>query len=259
MPSPSLPYRLILILGCLLALLACKHEPVRPGPDGGNPGDSTGNPADTTGNHQNPGDTTATGDVCSPDTVYFAQDVLPLLISNCALSGCHDDQSAQDGVVLTSYASVMSTADVRPNRPGNSDLYEVLVEDDADKRMPPPPRDPLSTEQIAMIATWINQGAQDLSCDPFAGGCDTVNVTYSGTIRAILDQRCMGCHNDQGASGGVILETHAEVSALALDGTLYGALSWTSGYTSMPPSGSQLPQCQLDQIKAWVDAGAPNN
>jgi hypothetical protein len=106
-----------------------------------------------------------TGNPCHPDTVYFQRDILPLLNSSCAKAGCHDAASAMDGVILDNYASVMATADVRPGNPNGSDLYEVLVEDRPEKRMPPPPLDPLSSEQIAMIRKWILQGAKDLTCD----------------------------------------------------------------------------------------------
>ena len=75
------------------------------------------------------------------------------------MSGCHDDGSHQDGVVLTSYEKVMATADVRPGRPDNSDLYEVLIETDPDKKMPRPPRNPLTNTQIGQIKKWIEQGA----------------------------------------------------------------------------------------------------
>ena len=56
------------------------------------------------------GDTTTS---CDPNKIYFQQQVLPILVSNCAKSGCHDNASHQDGVILTSYSSVITTADVQ--------------------------------------------------------------------------------------------------------------------------------------------------
>jgi hypothetical protein len=102
---------------------------------------------------------------CHPDTVYFERDLLPVLRSSCAKSGCHDAGTAVDGVILESYAQVMATADVRPGNPDGSDLYEVLIEDDPDKRMPPSALPPLTNDQIAMVRKWILQGAQNLFCD----------------------------------------------------------------------------------------------
>jgi hypothetical protein len=102
---------------------------------------------------------------CDPDTVYFERDLLPLLNSSCAKSGCHDATTASDGVILDSYFNVMATADVKPGNPDDSDLYEVITDDDPDDRMPPPPLPPLSSDQIAMVRKWILQGAQNLICD----------------------------------------------------------------------------------------------
>ncbi|NDH90530.1 MAG: hypothetical protein EBZ22_06560 [Flavobacteriia bacterium] len=100
----TLALSLLVSTGLLLGS-SCTHEPL--------------NPIDP-----NPTDTTGTGGrVCDPDTVYFQQDVLPLIVSSCAMSGCHDAASAQDGVVLTSYTSIMTTGDVKAGQPNNSELY----------------------------------------------------------------------------------------------------------------------------------------
>ncbi|MBE0663332.1 MAG: hypothetical protein IH597_12810 [Bacteroidales bacterium] len=105
------------------------------------------------------------GDPCHPDTVYFERDILPLLLSSCAFAGCHDAATASDGVILDSYSNVKNTGDVKPGNPNGSDLYEVLVEDDEEKRMPKPPYPRLGNDQIAMVRKWILQGAKDLTCD----------------------------------------------------------------------------------------------
>lgn len=106
-----------------------------------------------------------TGDPCHPDTVYFERDIMPLLNSSCAKSGCHDAASATDGIILDNYANVMAKGDIKPGNPDDSDLYEVITDNDPLDRMPPPPVPPLSAEQIAMVRKWIQQGAQNLTCD----------------------------------------------------------------------------------------------
>ena len=56
-----------------------------------------------------PGSTTppTTNVICNPDTVYFKQKILPLIVSNCAMSGCHDAISKKDGVVLTDFTNII--------------------------------------------------------------------------------------------------------------------------------------------------------
>lgn len=224
------------------------------------PPDTTTVPNDTT---TGPGDTTTnTIKPCDPDTVYFSRDILPILISNCAKSGCHDAASAQDNVVLTDYQLVIQTGDIVPGNLFDSDLYEVLVEDDPDKKMPPPPNSPLANEQLLLIQTWILQGAQDLSCGDSTGsgnGCDTLNVSFSQTVMPILNNTCTGCHNSNGASGGIYLSTHAGVASAASSGKLYGAIAHLNGFSPMPQGGNQLPSCDIKQIKAWIDEGALDN
>jgi len=51
--------------------------------------------------------------------------VLPLLVANCARSGCHDNISRAKGIVLTDYPQVMSTGKVKAGKPADSKLYTL--------------------------------------------------------------------------------------------------------------------------------------
>lgn len=231
----------------IIGAASCKH-------DGLSPLDDDDMMIDTIPNTGGGG-----GTPCDPNVVYFELEILPLLRSRCAFSGCHDAASAQDGVVLTSYERVMATADVRPNNLSGSDLYEVITEDDSDKRMPRPPNAPLSSDQINLIAQWILQGAQNLTCDANAGSCNTSNVTFAADVRPIIQNNCQGCHSGTAPAGGINFTTHGGIAAVAGNGRLFGAISHQAGFVAMPFGGSKLPQCSIDKIKVWIDAGAPNN
>lgn len=150
-------------------LYSCRHEklpaPVTSGTGSGGGGGVT-----------DPGNST-----CSPDTVYFQQAVLPILVSNCAVPGCHDAATHEKGFVFTNYENAMKV--VRPGRPNDSKLYEVITDTDPRNRMPRPPRAPLTMEQIAAIEKWIGQGAKNNSC---ASGCDTGNVRFAAAIQPML-------------------------------------------------------------------------
>lgn len=232
----------ILLASAAGGLQSCKHDPFSP---------------DIT----DPGDTTVVtpGNPCSADSVYFELQILPILRSNCALSGCHDEASRQEGVILTSYQRVMQTANVRPGNLSGSDLYEVITETRPDKIMPPPPRQGLSTEQIALIAKWINQGARNLTCDANAGACQTTNMSWSQHIRPVIQTYCLGCHSGAAPGAGLNFSTHAGVAATVSGGRLYGAINHQSGFVAMPLGGAKMPECNILQIESWIDAGAPNN
>ncbi len=249
MNSPTLLFRqqAIFVLFILLLIAACKHEPVLPT----NPGPMV--PIDTSG-------TAGTGDTkpCDPDSIYFEMDVLPILLSNCAIPTCHDASSRQDGVELTSYDKVIGSDIVDFGDLLDSEIIEVITETDPDKLMPPPPRQKLTGNQIEIISDWLKQGAQDLTCDADTT-CDTSAVSYSSSIIPILEDNCVGCHSGSEPRGGVILNTHAGVAAVANSGALYGSITHSGAFEAMPQGASKLSDCIIEQFRLWVEAGAPND
>jgi len=91
------------------------------------------------------------------------------------------------------------------------------------------------------------------------GACDTAAVTYSTTIMPIISANCNSCHGGSTPSGGVKLDTYAGISVPAASGRLWGAVSHASGFSPMPKNSPKLSACNLSKIKAWLDAGHPNN
>lgn len=227
-------------------VLSCKHEIPDPGTTGGGSGGGTGG-GGTGGGNSN----------CSPDSVYFQQQVLPILVSNCAVSGCHDAITRQDGVQLTDYNNIINTGDVRPGNPGSSEIWEKINDNDPSDRMPPPPRSPLSQQQKDIVRKWIEQGAKNNSCQSAA--CDSSNVTYNSTIRNIVGNKCGGCHSATAPSGGINLTTHGGVKAKVDDGRLWGAINHLAGFSPMPKNAPKLSDCEIRQFGKWIAAGAPNN
>lgn len=196
------------------------------------------------------------GIACNPDTAYFQNDVLPILISGCGMSGCHDASTAQDGVILTSYQNVMNTAGIKPGNPGDSELYKKITDGDPDERMPPPPMAALTTDQILIIRKWIEQGAKNNYCN---AACDTNSFSFSTSIQPLINTNCVGCHNASLASGGIRLDNYTSVKAVADDGRLFGAISHQQGFVAMPQGGAKLPECNITQVKKWIASGAPDN
>lgn len=244
----------LLIAGMIMLLLpACEHEPLDPvGPD----------PIDTMGMDTMDVDTMdedTMGIPCDPDVVYFDRDLLPILKSNCAKSGCHDAITHQEDIILDNFENVMASGIVKPFNLNGSDMFEVITETDPDKRMPEPPNQKLTAEQITLISKWILQGAKDLTCDETAGQCDTTNITYSGFVAPLLTTYCVGCHSGGAPSGNIVLNLHAGVQAVALNGRLIGAITWANGFQQMPKGSGKLSDCNIQKIKAWINNGALNN
>ncbi|MCB2221011.1 MAG: hypothetical protein KQI35_11495 [Bacteroidetes bacterium] len=199
---------------------------------------------------------------CDPDTVYFENDVLPLLQSSCGIAGCHDEQTAEEGVILTSYFYVIQTGDIEPFDPENSEIYEVITETDPDKRMPPPPAAQLTSDQKNLIYTWIAQGALNNYCEQ--EDCDSLNVSFSETVFPIIQNSCLGCHSGSNPNGGISLTNYQQIKTAGSitpgsSGSLLGAITHAPGNVPMPQNGAQLSDCKIAQIRSWVNDGMPNN
>ncbi|MBL7938726.1 MAG: hypothetical protein JNL43_05140 [Flavobacteriales bacterium] len=230
-------------LAAAFLLASCKHEPpVVPiedltGNGGGNGGGGGEEPVP-----------------CDPTIVYFTQQIQPLLISNCTMGdGCHSSATDEnDGIDLTSYPSLMNSGIIQ-----DGDLWEAINENDPDDIMPRPPQTPLTADQIALIGQWIQQGAQNNGCEDAA--CDTLNVTYSGTIRPVIQARCQGCHSGGTPQGGLDFTSWNVLNAVAQDGRLAGSIQHLPGYTAMPRNAPALPDCRVRQFLLWIGSGSPNN
>lgn len=199
----------------------------------------------------------STASNCSPDTAYFQNDVLPILVSNCAKSGCHDAISKKEGVQTTDYPTVMK--EVKPYTLSDGDLYKYITHTSSKKVMPPPPASPLSTSQKDIIAKWILQGAKNNACNANSGGCDTQNIKFSTFVKPLMDKYCVGCHSATAPQGNIALATYTDVQKYAKSGALYGSVSHSAGFSKMPKGGSKLNDCDISKLKAWIDAGALNN
>jgi hypothetical protein len=244
----------IFVVGVVVSsVLGCRHEPFMM------PDDEDFDPVDTTDMMVDTMVTDTSSVLCDSTKVYFDQQVLPILRASCAFSGCHDATTASDGVILDNYDNVTLTGGVRAFELEGSDLYEVLVDDDDDDRMPQAPRARLPQDQINLIATWIREGAENLSCDPAAGGCDTLAVSFAAVVKPIIETNCQSCHSGGSPSGGINLSSYAGIKARADSGQLFGSMDWRNGFSRMPQGGPKLEQCKIDQIASWINDGAENN
>lgn len=93
--------------------------------------------------------------------VCFEKEVLPIFLTNCAISGCHD-LSGEERPALTDYNSIVR--EVKPASLNDSRIYKVITKTWGEI-MPPSPNPPLTQEQRTIIAVWIQQGANNTTCN----------------------------------------------------------------------------------------------
>lgn len=214
---------------CILLAAGCKHEPAVPG-------------------------------CCDPSVVCFEQQILPILISNCAVPGCHNvPTDDNDDIQITSYESLMNSDIIELDDPFDSDFWEAITDDDPDDRMPRPPQNPLTQAQLDLIAEWLRQGARNTSCADADGPCELSNVTYAGAIVPLVQQRCLGCHSGGAPQGGLNFSQWSVLNGVAQDGRLAASIQHAPGGIPMPPSSAMLPDCRIQQFMLWIEDGAPNN
>ena len=179
------------------------------------------------------------------DSICYTEVVEPLLLANCSRSGCHNDTTRQKGISVASYHSLISSI--------SGELLLKCIKDTGELRMPPDPSPHLTDTQIAVIQQWVKEGMKfNIDC---MGPCDTSKITYSITIKNIMKNSCNGCH----CSSTPILLSYDSVHYYVNNGKFLGSIMHTGSCLPMPDKLPKLPECQIKQIKKWVDAGAPNN
>jgi len=92
--------------------------------------------------------------------------------------------------------------------------------------------------------------------------CDLGNVTFTATVKPILQASCLACHSNSKAAnsgGGIKLENYADVQIHAKNGKLMGTIKHLSGYQEMPLGGGKLTDCEINQMQKWIDNGILNN
>ena len=103
---------------------------------------------------------------CGEKEVSFKADIQPILVKNCL--ECHAAGGAgaeKSGLIMSSYEDLMKGtrfgAIVKPGD-GLTSALIMLVEGRVDPsiRMPHH-KEPLSTDQIALLRTWVEQGANN--------------------------------------------------------------------------------------------------
>lgn len=219
----------VFIIGTLIWLVACKHEPELPKTPITNPTPLP--PTDTTNNPP------------VNDSVCFNTEIQPLFNSSCAYAGCHDAITQADGYQFTNYTNIRNQ--IVPFQVNSGKIMRAIKETDPNKRMPPSA--PLTSNQIAMLEKWVNQGALNRNCN--ATTCDTFNVTYASQISAIIQNSCLGCHTGQAP----LLTNYTQVKQAVQNGNLLASIKHQAGVSAMPKNQPALSACKIRTFEKWAE------
>jgi Planctomycete cytochrome C len=235
-------FLITLIVGTI-TINGCVHEPFAPPPIPEPP--VVVNPGNTGG---------YVGTPCVYQGVCFESVILPIYVSSCARSKCHDVKTRKADRILDSYANILKGG-ITPGNHTSSKLYKVLFATESDQ-MPPLPDTQLSKAQKDSIAKWIDQGAKNtVKCNC---SCDTTQFKYATIVQPLIQNYCVGCHNPNSLGGNVDLSTYTLTKSAATSGKLVGSVKQQATFSPMPKNG-KLSDCQIIQISKWVQAGSLNN
>jgi hypothetical protein len=111
-----------------------------------------------------------------------------------------------------------------------------------------------------IIATSLNSCYYDKSDLLYPDtACDTTAVKYSTSVLPILSSNCISCHGGSTPSAAISLDTYTGVKLQVDNGRLWGAVSHSPNFSPMPKNSNKLSACNLNKIRIWIAAGAPNN
>lgn len=187
----------------------------------------------------------------------LASKAMSILASKCSF--CHNSASAQGGVSdIMNVNYLLFNRLVIPGQPDISDLIRVIREGSM-----PPSGNPVTTAELDALTRWVQSGLNDVDSTtggnvppPTGGG--VVTATYASLNSTVFGPKCVGCHNNSLASGGINISTFAGAQAIAKNGKLYASVTRsTNNY--MPQGAARLTADELTRISQWIAAGAPNN
>jgi mono/diheme cytochrome c family protein len=182
--------------------------------------------------------------------ICFERDILPIFNSKCAMSGCHDAGTAAEGYDLSNYSKIVGDGIVK-GKPGKSEIYEEIE----DGEMPPKGYTKLSDAEKQMLYDWIADGAKNgINC---AVKCDSAVSGFTAVIQPMMTKYCVGCHAYPNASAQVELSGYIGVKNAINQGLLKSMDH--SGYYPMPKGGAKLSDCEINQVRNWIQRGAPND
>ncbi|MCI0537831.1 MAG: PSD1 and planctomycete cytochrome C domain-containing protein [Verrucomicrobiales bacterium] len=107
--------------------------------------------------------------------IDFVRDIQPILAASC--HKCHGPTESKNGLRLDRRRNALEGSDagpvIIPGKSNESRLIQYVTGSNDDKIVMPPKGDRLSDEQIRLLSTWIDQGA-DWPQEPAAGPAEVI-------------------------------------------------------------------------------------
>ena len=169
--------------------------------------------------------------------------------NNCI--SCHTTQLP----LLNNYENIFGNSSVIRYKPEESKLYRAI-------QVNMPQNLPMMSEaEIKIVRDWILDGApksNNLNPPP---SNEPVTFTQVNAMIRLTNGRCLNCHNANRADGSYRVDTYAEVMRAVIPNNPESSDLYQVVYRQSMPRGGQavFTATELDKLKRWILAGAPNN
>ena len=226
-----------------------------------------------------------------PDqSAFFEKNVRPILVERCF--DCHSSKTVTSGGLRLDNREALiaggkSGPAIVPGKPAESLLWQRVSSDDPSFRMPKGSADPLSPQQIAVLRSWIEQGAFFPASKPDESAASSpASLTpkapayprpatpeqlayFEKKVRPIFVNYCYNCHSDAfkeagglrvdvgisifagGNDGPVIIPGHPEQSLL-----IQKVKSKDPKKRMPQESKDPLPPADIAILETWIQNGA---
>jgi len=114
---------------------------------------------------------------------------------------------------------------------------------------------------MLLVFGCTKQNEETLSDSTGTTTCKTDSMSYTSDVVPILQSYCYSCHGNgnTGGSGGINLDGYTNLKPYADNGKLVGNITHAPGFVPMPYGQPKMPDCEINQIVAWVSQGTQNN
>lgn len=112
---------------------------------------------------------------------------------------------------------------------------------------------------LVIPAVFLQFGCSNDSTSDLVGDPVTGEITYTNTVKSVIENNCVFCHSLPPQNGAPMsLTTYADVKNAVLTHGLLDRISRAQGSPGMMPNGGQrLPQDTIDKITEWANNGMP--
>jgi mono/diheme cytochrome c family protein len=95
---------------------------------------------------------------------------------------------------------------------------------------------------------------------------ETAPVSFAGNVQPIFDRRCLKCHGGEKMENDFSVQSYETVLKGSWNGAVIEPGNPDGSYMielvesgEMPNKGPRLLPAEIEAIRAWIEAGAPNN